>query len=64
MSEMLLFVIASAAVFTGVILLLVFLLSLISSKLSPGGEVTIDVNDGKKSVKTEPGQSLLSSLVD
>lgn len=61
---MLLFVIASAAVFTGVILLLVFLLSLISSKLSPGGEVTIDVNDGKKSVKTEPGQSLLSSLVD
>jgi len=64
MSEMLLFVIASAAVFTGVILLLVFLLSLISSKLSPGGEVTIDVNDGKKSVKTGPGQSLLSSLVD
>lgn len=60
---MVLFVIASAAVFTGVIVLLVVLLSAISSKLSPGGSVTIDVNDGKKSVTTEPGQSLLSALV-
>ncbi|MDP6491628.1 MAG: NADH:ubiquinone reductase (Na(+)-transporting) subunit F [Kiritimatiellia bacterium] len=59
---MVLFVIASAAVFTGVIVLLVILLSAISAKLSPGGEVTIDVNDGKKSVTTEPGQSLLSAL--
>ena len=60
---MFLFVIASAAVFTGVIVLLVVLLSVISTKLSPGGHVTIDVNDGKKSVTTEPGQSLLSALV-
>jgi Na+-transporting NADH:ubiquinone oxidoreductase subunit F len=60
---MLLFVIASAAVFTGVIVLLVVLLSVISTKLSPGGSVTIDVNDGKKAVTTEPGQSLLSALV-
>ena len=60
---MLLFVIASAAVFTGVIVLLVILLSAISTRLSPGGEVTVDVNDGKKSVTTEPGQSLLSALV-
>ena len=60
---MLLFVIASAAVFTGVIVLLVVLLSVISTKLSPGGSVTIDVNDGKKAVSTEPGQSLLSALV-
>jgi Na+-transporting NADH:ubiquinone oxidoreductase subunit F len=59
---MLTFVLASAAVFTGVIVLLVLLLSFISSRLSPGGNVTIDVNDGKKSVTTEPGQSLLSSL--
>jgi Na+-transporting NADH:ubiquinone oxidoreductase subunit F len=59
---MLVFVIASAAVFTGVIVLLVLLLSFISTKLSPGGSVTIEVNDGKKSVTTEPGQSLLSSL--
>jgi Na+-transporting NADH:ubiquinone oxidoreductase subunit F len=60
---MLLFVIASAAVFTGVIVLLVVLLSVISSRLSPGGEVAIDVNQGKKVVSTEPGQSLLSALV-
>ncbi len=60
---MVVFVIASAAVFTGVIVLLVILLSAISSKLSPGGSVTIDVNDGKKNVTTEPGQSLLSALV-
>jgi len=60
---MVLFVIASAAVFTGVIVLLVILLSAISAKLSPGGEVSIDVNDGKKSVVVAPGQSLLSALV-
>ena len=60
---MLLFVIASAAVFTGVIVLLVVLLSMISARLSPGGSVKIDVNDGKKTVETEPGQSLLSALV-
>ncbi|MBT7067289.1 MAG: 2Fe-2S iron-sulfur cluster binding domain-containing protein, partial [Verrucomicrobia bacterium] len=59
---MVLFVIVSAAVFTGVIVLLVVLLSAISTKLSPGGEVTIDINDGKKSVTTDPGQSLLSAL--
>ena len=59
---MLLFVIASAAVFTGVIVILVLLLSFISTKLSPGGEVSININDGKKTVTTEPGQSLLSSL--
>ncbi len=58
-----LFVIASAVVFTGVIVLLVLLLSVISSRLSPGGEVGINVNGGKKEVKTRPGQSLLSALV-
>jgi Na+-transporting NADH:ubiquinone oxidoreductase subunit F len=60
---MLLFVIASAAVFTGVIVLLVVLLSMISTRLSPGGEVAIDVNQGKKTVSTEPGQFLLSALI-
>ena len=60
---MLLFVISSAAVFTGVIVLLVVLLSVISKRLSPGGNVTIAVNDGKKSLTTEPGQTLLSALI-
>jgi Na+-transporting NADH:ubiquinone oxidoreductase subunit F len=57
------FVIASTAVFTGVILLLVVILSFISSRLSPGGSVVISVNDDKKSLNVEPGQSLLSTLV-
>ncbi len=63
MSNMLIFIIAGTVVFTGVILLLVILLSFISAKLSPGGEVDIDINEGKKKVKAEPGQSLLSALV-
>lgn len=60
---MLLFVIASAVVFTGVIVLLVVLLSAVSHRLSPGGEVTIDINDGQQTVTTEPGQTLLAALV-
>ncbi len=64
MPDMLLFVVAGAAVFTGVIVLLVVLLSAISAKLSPAGEVAIDVNAGKKQVKVTPGQSLLSALVE
>ncbi len=57
------FVIASTVVFTGVILLLVVILSFISSRLSPGGSVVININDGKKSMTVEPGQNLLSTLV-
>lgn len=56
------FVLASTTVFTGVIVLLVVLLSFISSKLSPGGAVTVDINDGKKVVSVDIGQSLLSAL--
>lgn len=56
------FVLASTTVFTGVILLLVILLSFISSRLSPGGAATVDINDGKKVVEVDTGQSLLSAL--
>ncbi|OVE73376.1 NADH:ubiquinone reductase (Na(+)-transporting) subunit F [bacterium B17] len=63
MSEGLIFVIASTVVFTGVILLLVVVLSFISSRLSPGGKVTIDVNDGKRAMEIEPGQNLMATLV-
>lgn len=59
----LIFVLASTVVFTGVILVLVLLLAFISSRLSPGGSVVIDVNDGKKKIDIEPGQTLLSTLV-
>ncbi len=56
------FVIAATVVFSGVILLLVILLSFISSRLSPGGTVSLDINDGKKQLDIEPGQSLLAAL--
>jgi len=60
----LVFVLASTAVFTGVIVLLVIILAFVSSRLSPGGQVTIDVNDGKQKLSVSPGQTLLSSLID
>lgn len=61
---MVLFVIASAVVFTGIIVLLVVLLLALSSRLSPGGEVTINVNEGHKTLATTPGQSLLGALAE
>jgi Na+-transporting NADH:ubiquinone oxidoreductase subunit F len=57
------FVISSTVVFTGVILLLVIVLSVISKWLSPGGTVAIDINKGKKVFNVAPGQNLLSTLV-
>ncbi len=57
------FVATSTAVFTGVIILLVIVLSVISKWLSPKGSVGIDINDGKKVFQVSPGQSLLSTLV-
>lgn len=56
------FFILSILVFTGVICLLVFGLMSASKALSPGGTVTIDINDGKKIIEVAPGSSLLSSL--
>lgn len=63
MSTELVFVIVSTVVFTGVIILMVILLAYISSRLSPGGKVTIDVNSGRRLIETGPGQSLMSTLV-
>jgi len=59
-----LFVIMSVVVFTGVILLLVMLLSWISKLLSPGGTVKIRINEDQKEVETSPGNNLLASLTD
>lgn len=56
------FFILSILVFTGVICLLVFGLMSVSKALSPGGTVTIDINDGTKILEVEPGSSLLTSL--
>jgi Na+-transporting NADH:ubiquinone oxidoreductase subunit F len=58
------FVIASVAVFTGVVLILVFALEAVSKKLSPGGSVKIDINNGSKVLEVSPGSFLLSALAN
>jgi len=56
------FFLLSVIVFTGVICLLVFGLMSASNALSPGGTVTIDINDGNKILEVPPGGSLLNTL--
>jgi Na+-transporting NADH:ubiquinone oxidoreductase subunit F len=55
-------VIASVAVFLGVIILLVALLLFAKQKLTPSGEVTVDINDGDREIITNPGDTLLTTL--
>ena len=55
-------VIASVAVFLGVIVLLVALLLFAKKKLTPSGEVTININEGDREIITEPGNTLLTTL--
>jgi Na+-transporting NADH:ubiquinone oxidoreductase subunit F len=62
MSETVIYVLSSVAVFTGVILVLVLGLMLASRKLAPSGPVRVDVNDGDKQLTVESGTSLLSAL--
>jgi Na+-transporting NADH:ubiquinone oxidoreductase subunit F len=57
-----LLILLSVVVFTGVICALVFGLMNASKALSPGGTVSIDINEGKKVLQVEPGMSLLSAL--
>jgi Na+-transporting NADH:ubiquinone oxidoreductase subunit F len=55
-------VIASVAVFLGIIILLVAILLFAKRKLTPSGEVKIDINEGEREIITEPGNTLLSTL--
>ena len=54
--------IASVLVICTIILILVSLLLLASSKLQPQGEVKISINDGSDSISVKPGTNLLSAL--
>ena len=54
--------IASIIVVCSIILFLVSLLLIASSKLQPQGEVKISINDGSDSILVKPGTSLLSAL--
>ena len=55
-------VVISIGVFLTVILLLVAILLVAKKQLSPKGEVTIDINDGERSLTVQPGSSLLSTM--
>ena len=55
-------ILASVAVFLGVIILLVALLLYVKKKLTPAGTVQVDINEGNVVLDTEPGNTLLSTL--
>ena len=55
-------VIASVAVFLGIIILLVAILLFAKKKLTPQGSVTIDINEGEKELEVDSGQTLLTAL--
>ena len=55
-------ILASVAVFLGVIILLVALLLYVKKKLTPSGTVQVDINEGNVVLDTEPGNTLLSTL--
>ncbi|MDD4225767.1 MAG: NADH:ubiquinone reductase (Na(+)-transporting) subunit F [Mariniphaga sp.] len=55
-------VIISVAVFLAVIVLLVAILLYAKKKLTPSGEVTININDGEREIVTNPGDTLLTTL--
>jgi Na+-transporting NADH:ubiquinone oxidoreductase subunit F len=58
------YVSASVAVFTGLILLLVFGIIWASKRLAPAGVAKIDINEGSKILETSPGDDLLAALAD
>jgi Na+-transporting NADH:ubiquinone oxidoreductase subunit F len=62
--DQLIYVLTSVVVFTGLILFLVAGLMAVSRKLSPGGKVKIDINDGQKVLEVSPGSTLLSVLAE
>ena len=55
-------ILSSMLIMVVVILILVALLLIIKIKLTPSGTVTIDINDGKKTLDVSPGDNLMSTL--
>lgn len=62
MTNWILLLIVSGAVFTGLILVFVAGLNAASRRLSPSGPVTIDINHGERQLNVDSGVSLLSAL--
>ena len=55
-------IIVAVVVFLVSLLLLVALLLVAKAKLTSSGEVTININEGQKSLKVASGNSLLNTL--
>lgn len=57
-------VLVAALIFFVIVLVLVVILLVAKRYLVSSGEVVIDINDGKKTVKAQSGKSLLATLAD
>ncbi|MEG0467852.1 MAG: NADH:ubiquinone reductase (Na(+)-transporting) subunit F [Mucinivorans sp.] len=57
-------IIVAIAAFLIIVLVLVAVLLYAKTKLAPTGKVTLDVNDGDKTLEVESGSSLLTTLSD
>lgn len=57
-------VLGSVITITIVTVVLVALLLFIKARLTPSGSVTIDINNGKKTIKVKQGGNLLNTLAD
>lgn len=57
-------ILTAAVTITLVTLILVVVLLWLKTKLTPAGTVTIDINDGKKTLQVPPAGDLLHSLAD
>ena len=55
-------IIASIAIIVIVTLILVALLLFVKDRITPKGTVEIDINDGKKTLAVQPGDSLMNTL--
>jgi len=55
-------IITAVIVFLSLILLLVWLILFLKKKLTPGGMVKVDINEGEKELEVESGSTLLNTL--
>lgn len=58
------YIVASVAVFSFVIMLLVSLLMVAAKKLVPQGLVKLNINEGNRELEVKPGSSLLTALAN
>ena len=57
-------ILSSVVAFVVITIILVALLLFVKAKLTPSGKVTININDGSKTVEVTPGGNLLNTLAE